>query len=312
MRGFHVPNPRKTMFKNPLKKNTSVHTQNEFSPRQPGIAMLLSLCPGLGHHYAGYLGRGVFFYITLIITSWVAAAIFMFVESRISMVFLATPFVGIALIALDAYRLAKKQPENFKPHWFNQGWIYIAVFLTLAMTINPLMDQIAGKHVVRAYFVTSPGMQPTILTHDLILVNKMVAPKKQDIALIQYSDDENSQLTNLKSKQLIGRIIGVPGDIAEINAKGVFINGKQLDEPYANFADPSKTSAIYDEISHFSPAQVPVDAYFILVDNRTHRFDSRVLGFIEKDKIGGKVTKVFWSWNHDDGHFKWDRTAMSL
>ncbi|VAX05424.1 Signal peptidase I [hydrothermal vent metagenome] len=290
----------------------AVDEEGDVIPRKPIVALLLSICPGLGHHYAGYLGRGVFFYIALILTSWAAAAIFMFIDSRISMVFLATPFIGVAAIAFDAYRLAKQQPKTYKRRWFNRSWIYAAVFLTLALTINPLMDQIAGKHIVRAYFITSPGMQPTVLTHDLILVNKMAFPKKQDIALIEFGDEEGGQLTNLKGRQLIGRVIGVPGDIAEVNSKGVFINGKPLHEPYANFVEPTRTGAIYDANSSFGPTQVPADAYFILADNRTYGFDSRLLGFIDKEKIGGKVEKVFWSWNHDDGHFKWGRTAMSL
>jgi len=287
--------------------------EGEIKPRNPTLALALSLCPGLGHHYAGYLGRGIFFYIMLVTVSWAAAAAFMFVDSRISMVFLATPFVGIALIALDAYRIAKNQPITYKKQWFNKGWIYTAVFLTLAITVNPLMDQIAGNHIVRAYFINSPGMHPTILTHDIILVNKMVFPGKRDIALIEFGDNEQSKLTNLEGGgQLLGRIIGAPGDTAEVNANGVFINGKQLDEPYANFVEPTRTGALYDDISHFGPTQVPTDAYFVLADNRTYGFDSRILGFIPKEKIGGKVTKVFWSWNLDEGHFKWERTAMSL
>ena len=293
-----------------------IHVKDEeggVKPRKPILALLLSICPGLGHHYAGYLGRGIFFYITLVIISWAAAAAFMFVDSRISMVFLATPFVGVALIALDAYRVAKKQPTDYKCQWFNKGWIYAAVFLTLAVTVNPLMDTLAGNHIVRAYFITSPGMYPTILTHDIILVNKMASPGKQDIALIEFGDDDQKQLTNLEGGgQLVGRIIGLPGDNVEVNANGVYINGIQLNESYANFVEPTRTGAIYDETSHFGPTQVPTGSYFILADNRTYGFDSRILGFIPEEKIGGKVTKVFWSWNLDDGRIKWDRTAMSL
>ncbi len=287
--------------------------EDDIKPRKPLLALLLSLCPGLGHHYAGYLGRGIFFYILLIILSWAAAAAFMFVDSRISIVFLATPFVGVALIALDAYRLAKKQPADYRRKWFNRGWIYAAVFLTLVVTVNPLMDKLAGSQIVRAYFITSPGMDPTILSHDIILVNKMVFPKKQDIALIEFADDDQRKLTNMEGGgQLLGRIIGVPGDIVEVNASGVYVNGKRLDEPYANFVEPAVTGALYDENSYFGPTQVPTNSYFILADNRTYGFDSRILGFIPKEKIGGKVTKVFWSWNLDEGHFKWERTALSL
>lgn len=287
--------------------------KGDVRPRNPLLALILSICPGLGHHYAGHLARGIAYYIVLVLASWLAAAIFMFIDSRVGMVFLATPFVGIVIIALDAYRCAKNQPQDYKRRWFNRGWIYSGVFITLALTVNPLMDQIAGSHIVRAYFMSSPGMHPTILTKDIILVNKMDFPEKNEIALIEFGDEEAGQLTKLDGSQLVGRIIGVPGDIVEVSAKGVFINGKELYEPYASFEESStRTGALYDETSHFGPEQVPKDAFFILADNRTYGFDSRILGFIEKAKIGGKVTKVFWSWNLEDGGFHWERTAMSL
>jgi len=293
----------------------AMETANEggdIRPRNPGLALALSICPGLGHHYAGHLARGIIYYIGLVLISWLAAIAFMYVDSRISMIFLATPFVGVTLIALDAYRCAKNQPQDYKRRWFNRGYIYAGVFLTLAVTVNPIMDQIAGKHIVRAYFISSPGMHPTILTRDIILVNKMAFPEKSEIALIEFGDDEAGQLTKLDGSQLVGRIIGEPGDIVEVNAKGVYINGKQLYEPYASFQETTRTGPLYDETSHFGPEQVPKDAYFILADNRTYGFDSRILGFIEKAKIGGKVTKVFWSWNTEDGGLHWERTAMSL
>ncbi len=301
------------MFEDIKKMLQQIDAEGEIKQRNPMVALALSICPGLGQHYAGHLLRGITAYILLIIASWLAAIAFMFVQSRISMVFLAVPFVGVALIALDAYRCAKRQPADYKKHWFNRGWIYAGVFLTLLVTVNPLMDLIAGRHIVRAYFITSPGMHPTILTNDIILVNHLVFPKKHDIALIELGEAESeAQLANTEGSQFFARIIGGPGDTVAINKEGVFINGKLLEEEYASFEEPTTPGAVYDETSHFGPAQVPNDAYFVLADNRTYGFDSRIFGFISKDKIHGKVTKVFWSWNMDDGGFKWSRTAASL
>jgi hypothetical protein len=47
-------------------------------------------------------------------------------------------------------------------------------------------------------------------------------------------------------------------------------------------------------------------------DNRNESLDSRTLGFIHEDQIGGTATKVFWSWNLEEGSIRWDRTAKSL
>ena len=45
----------------------------EISPRRPVIALLLSICPGLGQQYAGHLLRGILAYVSLIVVSWLAS-----------------------------------------------------------------------------------------------------------------------------------------------------------------------------------------------------------------------------------------------
>lgn len=281
--------------------------------REPKLALLLSICPGLGQHYAGHLIRGISAYILLITISWLAAIGFMFVDSKISIILLITPFAGMALIALDAYFCAKKQPENYPIKWFNKEWIYGTVFLLLMVTINPLMDYLVGHKIVRAYMVNSPGMTPTLLLNDIVLVNKLVSPKKGEIALINLNVAGTSggnvrQFSNLDgTNSIFNRIVAVEGDTIEVNNEGIFVNGEQL--PENTPADPSTAFTKEDALG---PEKVPTGSLFTLADDRLYGIDSRILGYIKQEQIGGKVTKVFWSWNLDDGNFKWDRTAMSL
>ena len=60
------------MFEDVQKKLASLNEEGEISPRQPLIALVLSICPGLGQHYAGHMLRGITAYATLILVSWVA------------------------------------------------------------------------------------------------------------------------------------------------------------------------------------------------------------------------------------------------
>lgn len=296
----------------------NARTGNEASqikPREPRIALLMSICPGLGQMYAGRLIRGIVLYVALIIVSWLAAIAFMYVESRIaSILLLSVPFAGVLLIALDAFRCAKNQPQNYRLTWFNRSWAYAGIFLLLLVTANPLMDFFVGKNVVRAFYVTSASMHPTILANDILVINKLAFPKKGDIALIEYGQQtmKSAQLTNIMEDQMIRRIIAGPGDTIEIRGKDVFVNGKKLVEPYAHYSEEMSTINIGDEVNKFGPKQIPADNYFVLGDNRNFSMDSRILGFINKNRIDGKVTKVFWSWSLAQGTIQWDRTAKAL
>lgn len=303
------------MQKNHMPNDASAHVDdagmNKTSPRSPVIALLLSVCPGLGQHYAGYMVRGILFYIILIISSWLAAIAFMSVESRISIVFLVLPFAGAASIALDAYNCARCQPKDYRLQWFNRIWVYAAVFLTLLFTVNPVMDILIGGQVLRAFFITSASMEPTLLYRDIVLISKAEFPKRGEIALVKLSGSKSTtKLTALIDDQLLRRIIAVPGDTVEIRNDAVLINGQKIEEPYVRIkaAPPSGS----EQTSNFGPRQVPPKSYFVMGDNRDESIDSRILGFIREDQIGGTVTKIFWSWNLKEGGIRWDRTARSL
>jgi signal peptidase I len=280
--------------------------------RYPQVALLLSICPGLGQHYSGHLYRGISAYIILISLSWLAAVGFMFVESKISIILLGTPFVGFALIALDAYLCAKKQPDDYQIKWFNKEWIYGGVFLLLMVTINPLMDYLVGHKIVRAYMVNSPGMTPTLLLNDIVLVNKLAAPKKGEIALIAIGGKTGRhtvrQFSNLDgTNSIFNRIAAVEGDTVEVNKEGIFVNG----ELFPQISSSADSGVTFSQEDAFGPEKVPVGSLFTLADDRLYGIDSRILGYIKQSQINGKVTKVFWSWNLDNG-IKWGRTALSL
>lgn len=290
----------------------STNREQGISPRNPYTALVLSICPGLGQQYAGHLVRGILAYALLVIASWLAAVLFLFIDGLFSLILLAVPFVGVALIGLDAYRCAAKQPKGYKRQWFNQAWIYALVFASLLVTINPLMDFLVGSNIVRAYFVTTEGMAPKVLKYDLLVIDKLSSPNKGDIVLVDYrTENRLRQLSDVVSDQLIRRIIAVPGDTVEIRGRQVFVNDEPLDEPYATFGQGSSHD-LFDENYRLEPKKVPTDSFFVLADARNFGLDSRILGFIHKDEVEGIATKIFWSWNLDAGSFKWERTASGL
>ncbi|MFC1685036.1 signal peptidase I [Pseudomonadota bacterium] len=301
------------MFAELRKKLESVDHSGDISPRQPATALLLSICPGLGQQYAGNLARGISAYILLILVSWLAATLFMFIGGLFSLIFLAVPFIGVAVIGIDAYRCAARQPKDFRKRWFNRTWLYPVVFLLLLVTVNPLMDFLVGSNIIRAYFVTTESMAPAVLKHDLLLINKLASPQKGDLVLVDFRKDTKSKkLTKIIKDQLIRRIIAGPGDSVEIRGRQVFVNGEPLNEPYATYGRGSSHDPFNTETYHLEQKKVPSGSFFILADARNFGLDSRILGTIHKNQVDGVVSKIFWSWNLDAGSFKWERTALSL
>jgi len=312
--------------------NDSQSAQNDIDvrPRKPMLAMLLSICPGLGQQYAGRLLRGIVLYISLVIVSWLAAIAYMYVDSPlISLLLLSVPFVGVALIAIDAFYCAKRQPQDYRLKWYNRFWIYAGVFLLLLVTVNPLMDYLVGGHIVRALFVTSDSMRPAVLNRDLVVINKLVKPKRGDLVLIKFVDTREPTdeagvesaptrqqprpgLTRLLKDEVLRRVVAQAGDTVEIRGRQVYLNGEPLVEDYASHAELHSLNPYTAADYHLEPIFIPSGSYFVLSDAREYSFDSRIFGLVEADEISGVATKVFWSWNYDQGHFLWNRTAMTL
>lgn len=294
--------------------SSSMQDDYEVRPRKPLVALLLSFCPGLGQQYAGHLVRGVVFYISLVVFAWLAAVAYMYVASPlVGLLLLSVPFVGVTLIAIDAFLCAKRQPQDYRLKWYNRYWIYAAVFLTLLVTVNPLMDYLVGGHIVRALFVKFESMQPAVLKHDLVVINKLATPNSGDIVLIDFGKNSSRKaITRLIKDQVLRRVIGQSGDTVEIRGRQVYLNGEPMQEDYVSFGDQGSLNPLMDPGFKMEPISIPSGSYFVLSDARQFGFDSRDFGIIQEERIGGVATKVFWSWNLDEGSFQWNRTAMSL
>ena len=302
-----------------LEKLNKISENGEISRRKPLMAVLLSICPGLGQQYAGNLIRGIILYFSIIVISWIIAIAFMFVNSKAGVVLFAIPVITFIAIAFDAYRLASKQEKEYRLQWFNRGWIYLTVFVLLLFTVNPLIDVLIGSTITRASLTNTIAMEPAILKHDVLLINKLAyrlgEPKRDDIVSISYDEEAYKGLSKITGDHIIRRIVAIPGDKIEVNGRDVIVNGQALKESYGYYDDHALPEANLMEDITFKLKVVPPDNYFVLGDNRSYSMDSRILGFIPKEKVVGKVTKVYWSWNFETskgGTIKWDRVALPL
>jgi signal peptidase I len=158
-------------------------------------------------------------------------------------------------------------------------WVVIIVAaLTVAIVVKTFL--------IQAFFIPSGSMEPTLKPGDRVLVNKLSYKlhdvHRGDIVVFKRPPSEADDPT---IKDLIKRVIGLPGDRIEGRAGVVYINGQPLKEPYL----PGGTTT-----SSLQLQTVPAGQYFVMGDNRGNSKDSRFIGTIPKNLIVGRAFVRVW------------------
>jgi signal peptidase I len=191
-----------------------------------------------------------------------------------------------------------EQPRRFA--FLRELPILLLVAFVLALLVKTF--------VVQAFFIPSQSMEPTLEVGDRVLVNKIVyrlhPPRRGDVIVFQESNPsvepnrgpleslwhwltEGLGLSTNPERDFIKRVIGVPGDVIEIDLEGtVHVNGRVVDEPYL---------AASRDTRPFGPVTVPSESLFVMGDNRPNSNDSRFsLGFVPLDRVIGRAFVVVW------------------
>ena len=130
------------------------------------------------------------------------------------------------------------------------------------------------------YRVVGHSMMPTLENDQFLVVNKLGYrlhdPQRGDI--IVFRDPRGAD------RKLIKRIVGLPGEVLEIENGQVYVDGQLLDEPYIQ------------QLGRYSQASVsiPQDQYYVLGDNRNNSSDSHNWGTLPGDTIVGKGLFTYW------------------
>ena len=155
--------------------------------------------------------------------------------------------------------------------------ILIEVFLLASAVALGLVLRIC---VFEPAIVGSESMSPTLKVGDRVLVNKSCyrdrLPARQEV-IVFNSPKESPEV-------LVKRIIGLPGDLIQHWKSEVYVNGRKLEEPYAQGQVPHYTSA----------RRIPEDEFYVLGDNRDHSEDSRDWGSVPLERLRGRALLVYY------------------
>jgi signal peptidase I len=166
-------------------------------------------------------------------------------------------------------------------------WVYVIVgALGIALLIRAFL--------LASFFIPSVSMVPTLEVNDRVLVNKLSYKlhdvHRQDVVVFERPPGE----PDLSIKDLIKRVIGIPGDVVSFRDGKVFVNDQPLDEPY--LAPGMRTEPKGKESITVPPGQV-----LVLGDNRTNSFDGRSFGTFDQKLIVGRAFVIVWPFSRAGG-----------
>ena len=150
--------------------------------------------------------------------------------------------------------------------------VLVLLAFTLAMTTK--------TYVVEAYEIKGRSMVPTFDDGQRVVVLKLFSDiQRGDIVIFSSQDDPG--------KDLIKRVIALPGERIQIRKGIVRINGKVLKEGYLEDKDYGLYDAEIDE-------EVGLGQIYVLGDNRDDSHDSRRFGSVSEESMKGKVVVRWW------------------
>jgi len=167
-----------------------------------------------------------------------------------------------------------------------------------------LLVFLAIRASFQKYVVDGNSMYPTLHNGQLLIVNQLIYSQvdtKRLSKFLPFIDPGTSGKTNVfhgpnrgdviilvdpaqPSKDLVKRVIGLPGETIQIVGGTVYINDRRLDEPYIKtpwHADMAKQT-------------IPANQYFVMGDNRDNSLDSRALGTIPASYVIGQAVLSIW------------------
>ena len=185
-----------------------------------------------------------------------------------------------------------------------------------------LFGLIIGGIILSRIYLWTPvrvdghSMDPTLADSEYLLVINKLPIDRFDIVVASETD-------NGKTKEIVKRVIGLPGETIEYKNDVLYINGKKTDEPYLKeyikkFKEDKLQSTytgkgfeengeLFRQMAQIAEAftvdkdgsatftkKLLDDEYLLLGDDRIVSKDSRQVGAFKKEQIKGEAVLRLW------------------
>ena len=169
--------------------------------------------------------------------------------------------------------------------------LFVAVVCVCGLVVAAVSLTLVPRLIgYRTFRIPVASMEPTLIAGDHFVADLKCydsrTPERGDIIVFAYPRD--------RSISLAKRVVGRAGDTIEVRGKKVILNGKELEEPYAQYLD-DRSAVAYGRRFDMKPTKVPQASLFVMGDNRDRTTDSRMWGFVPLADVKGKILFVYWN-----------------
>ena len=197
-----------------------------------------------------------------------------------------SPFGSISIDddpSIDVQRLKKDSRRGL---WAEVFLLFRDILLVLTVMI------LFGVFVAQPVVVDGESMLPNLHNGERLLVNKLIYYKFPGLEPYGWTKLERGDIVvfwwpNDPEKSFVKRLIAFPEEKVEIRNGVVFINDKELQEPYLD-------ASLNENHTNMAPVTVKQHQYFVLGDNRDNSSDSHIWGQVPEKYVYGKVFFRYW------------------
>jgi signal peptidase I len=194
----------------------------------------------------------------------------------------------------DATKDFKSARTGHSPSGWRSALSTIAILLAA-----PIIALVLTAFVFQSYEVDGPSMESTLQNHDRLIVWKVprtlarithhgYVPHRDDV--IVFVKHDLFEPGGTQEKQLIKRVIGLPGDRIVVQNGAITLYNAQNPQGYNPDINHDFSQNIAPVTTGNTDIVVPVGEVFVCGDNRVNSLDSRTFGTVPVHDIVGKLS----------------------
>lgn len=178
-------------------------------------------------------------------------------------------------------------PTGAPPAKRKKGSVWSEWVIVIVVAISAAL--LVRAFVLQQFAVSGHSMDTTLHDADRVLVNKlsyrMHDPNRGDVVVLKTIEGTGE-------RDLIKRVVALPGETVEYRGCVLYIDGRELMEPYLDPAVVTTTNCGPEQAA----VEVPADHVYVMGDNRGGSKDSRdpSVGPIDYADIIGRAFVVIW------------------